>query len=517
MMKKLFAILALLWAITSEAQVVVDTAMLSTNKLEFICPGCSVYPKVYQQKVNSLGHAGFKNPDDYGANGNDASPDDAAIKAAFNAAKTAKTGVIFTSGKTYYMSALFKMNLAPSDTIRVYAYGATIVASPLTVNSFFDFIWSNSTVGGGIIWLGGTIDGNQFNQYWPYNPHGGIYDTRAQANDNNNQGFAEAHACLLAAELAGFALFKDIKFVNSVLDCVRVEGCKLAVVADCTADNGAPVHYNTESQYSSTPGVSEQGSYFKFRTIPNAPAEQNAYFLSLRMIGGSIAIQFSYPDPRDGTTTMPHNTIGVIANCYAWNQAQDNYHVEDCYKNYFYNSVAGADAVGDYMPRVWVSNRTGVCSFVKCTFINSWINYVSAVELKLGMIKDCKFVSQYTAGNSKCAYFVSHATHITNSTFDGRVTSAQVTITPYISGCIFSNWTSKAVGTGANVVDNCSFIGGASPVGSGTTYRCTYTGVTGSIQTNAAVNSTYLNPFKSYCYLKDATNTLIGTITTGIF
>lgn len=508
-MKKYLIILLLLPFIATAQQTDTATFRIYPNYI-FTCPACGVYPKVLQQKTAALGHAGYKNPDTYGAKGNGIALDDAAIASAFAAAGS-NGGVIFTSGKTYLMSKKYQKTLGNTDTIRVWAYGATIKQADLTGNTLFVFQHASGSKGGAVLWFGGKIDGNQFNQTWPYNPHGGQFDTRQFAcDDNNNQGFQEAHSCLLAAVGAGLAIFKDVDLVNTVLDGIRVEECQTAIVADGTAQNGAPVHENTESQYSSTPGVCEQGSYWKFRTTP--AGDEAAYFINLRATGGSIAIQFSYPDPRDGTTTMPHNTVGVIANCYAWNQAQDNYHIEDCYKNYVYNTTWGADAVGDYMPRFWVSNRTGIASFYKCTTRNGWINFVSAINLQLGFINQCNFVSEYTTGNNKAQYFISKATHVTNSSFTGRASTTQVDAI-YAKGNIFSNFNAKALNN-VLVADSNTFINGANPIGfasGGKIYRSITTNVTG-MPTQTTYTSGVNIPFTSKLYIRNQSNQPIGFI-----
>jgi hypothetical protein len=303
---------------------------------------------------------------------------------------------------------------------------------------------------------------------------------------------------------------KDINFVNVLLDGIRVEECQTAIVADGTASNGAPVHENTESQYSTTPGVCEQGSYWKFRVINTG--DQAAYFINLRGTGGSIGIQFSFPEPADHSLVMPHNTVGVIANCYFWNQAQDNIHLEDCYKNYVYNSTWGADAVGDYMPRCWVSNRSGIVSFYKCTTRNGWINFVNAASLQLGFVNQCNFVSEYTSGNNKCQYFVNKATHVTNSSFTGRASTTQVDAI-YAKGNTFTNFNAKAI-TSVITADSNTFINGANPISFGTNgkiYRSTTTNVTG-MPTASTYSSAVDVPFTSKMYIVNQSNQAIGFI-----
>lgn len=513
-MRRLLFILSLLITASVNAQIT-DTAIIASTGYSFNCPACGIYPKVYQQKTADISRAGWKNVDTYGAKGNGTTVDDAAISSAFAAAKSSGTGVIFTSGKTYLVSKKLNITIGNTDTIRVWAYGSTIKQADLTGGTFIEISHASGSKGGGVLWFGGTIDGNQFNQRWPYNPHGGSYDTRQFANDkDNNEGFDEAHSCMLAATRAGLAIFKDITLINILLDGIRVEECKVAIVADGTARNGAPVHYNTETRYSTSPGVGEQGTYWKFRTTPSG--DQEAYFLNLDGDGGSITIQFSYPDPRDGTTTMPHNTIGVIANCRSWNAAQDGIHIEDCYKNYIYNTIIGADAVGNYIPRVWVSNRTGIASFKKCTIINSWINFVSAVNLQLGFVDECTFTSQYTSGNDKCDYFVNNGSHVANNVFTGRASQAQVTATEYSQNNRYINFNARAL-TNVLVSDNDYFQNGSNPVtfaNNGKIYRSTSNGVTG-MPVNSTFTSSVLNPFLSKMYFKNQNNQFVGTIQLG--
>jgi hypothetical protein len=325
-MKKIFSILLFLVPFVTFAQIS-DTAVFTLNGYSFTCPACGVYPKVLQTKIANAGHAGFKTPETYGAAGNGVKLDDAAIASAFAAAKAAgnTSGVFFASGKTYLMSKRLALSLANTDTIRVWAYGATFKQADLTGGTLFEITHASGSKGGGVLWFGGKFDGNQYNQRWPYNPHGGQFDTRDLACDKtNNEGFQEAHSCLLAVVRAGLAIIKDVDYDNVLLDGCRVEECQLAIVADGKATNGAPVHENLETQYSSTPGVCEQGSYWKYRVINTG--NQTAYFLNLSGTGGSIGIQFSFPEPADKSLAMPHNTVGVISNCYFWNQAQDNIH-----------------------------------------------------------------------------------------------------------------------------------------------------------------------------------------------
>jgi hypothetical protein len=58
----------------------------------------------------------------------------------------------------------------------VLAYGATIKFKAQTRYTWLNFNYpNNSNTTGTLIWLGGTLDGDQFNQIWPTNPHGGVY------------------------------------------------------------------------------------------------------------------------------------------------------------------------------------------------------------------------------------------------------------------------------------------------------------------------------------------------------
>jgi hypothetical protein len=189
-MKKYLIILFFLPFITNAQQT--DTAIfrIYPNYI-FTCPACGVYPKALQQKIANTNHAGWKNVDSYGAKGNGVDLDDAAIASAFAAAKAAgnTVGVIFTSGKTYLMSKVLNLTIANTDTVRVWAYGATIKEADLAGGTLFQISHASGSKGGGVLWFGGKFDGNQFNQKWPYNPHGGQFDTRQFACDDvNNQG-----------------------------------------------------------------------------------------------------------------------------------------------------------------------------------------------------------------------------------------------------------------------------------------------------------------------------------------
>jgi hypothetical protein len=180
-----------------------------------------------------------------------------------------------------------------------------------------------------------------------------------------------------------------------------------------------------------------------------------------------------------------------------------------------YNTTWGADAVGNYMPRCWVSNRTGIASFYKCTAINGWINFVNAASLVLGFVDKCTFVSQYTSTNNKCQYFVNKATHVSNSSFTGRASTTQVDA-KYSRKNTFINFNAKAL-TSAIVSDSDRFQNGANPIAFGTNghaYRNTYISVTGA-PANTTFTSSVLTPFNSSMRIVNQSNQLLGIIKTG--
>jgi hypothetical protein len=244
-----------------------------------------------------------------------------------------------------HLSSTAPSNKLSLHDLIVYAYGATIKKADLSGYGWLDITGKGKQ----LLWLGGTIDGNQYNQKWFGNPHGGNYN-----------GALLGHNRLLGGISLSFYLVKDVTFQNSVMDAVNGESNVLTVFANCKATGGANFHYNTEtgSNGKKETGAGDQGTYFKGRILGD---NQHVYIINCTSTGGSIAVQMSFPDPHDGTSNMPHNTVCYIGGCDFKNAAQDLLHFEDCYINIIYNSKIGCDADGKfYQPRIWVSNRTGI-------------------------------------------------------------------------------------------------------------------------------------------------------------
>lgn len=415
----------------SKAQIT-DTTIFPLN--EYLTTGVKPYPVLIQSKINSINNATFVNVMTYGAQGDGVTLDDDAIKNAFNAAMSASTGVLFPTGHTFLVSKLTTIRL--NHNMTVWAYGATIKMKALTKNSWLSLAAQRCGYHYRVIWLGGTLDGNQYNQSWPGNPHGGIYDG----------GFSEAHGRFLGAEHVTFALFKDVQIINTVVDGIGIESSNIGVIANCHADNGAPLVYTQ---------VGEQGTYFKVTRV----GLKAAYFINDTSLNGSIGTHVSYPT----NAAMDTQTVSVHLNCYYKNQVQDADHIEDCYKNFYYNCTLISDSGFQYHQVIHISNKTGIVSIRKSAFTNSRVDFNNATALKLAIIDSSDFVSTFlSVASPRLTYFIEgRPTLVYQCTFTGRVATNQAEL-KNVRKSTFTNFDSLAISSGY-AIDSCTFNNGYKP------------------------------------------------------
>ncbi|TKK70126.1 T9SS type A sorting domain-containing protein [Ilyomonas limi] len=443
----------------------------------------SPYPLVNNDKLNAIDKSKFVNVMDYGAKGDGKTLDDNAIANAF---KAAQYGVIFPSGKTFIVSKTLKVVL--THDLTVYAYGATIKMAAFSRYSFLSLEYLSGSYHNTVIWLGGTLNGNKNKQSWPGSPTG-------------NNAWAEDHGRFVGVSFAEFALFKDVTVINTVVDGISIEACKLGVIADSKASGGAPLQYNQ---------VQEQGTYFKFTRA----GLKTCYFLNLTCDGGSIGTHVSYPE----NATMDNETVSVHVNCKFYNQVQNAIHIEDCYKNFFYNCTVGADTGYQYHPSVHLSNRTGIVSIKSCQFTNARVNFNQASSLKLGIIDSCQFVSEFKSFASTLTTFIEgRPTVCINSTFSGRTSSKYQGVLKNIRNCTFTNFDSLAV-SGGYALDSCTFISGIKPASlakGGFVLSSTFTDVQNTLYKSTPANEDWKKVYLSYIDILSDTKQYLGRITCG--
>lgn len=469
------------------AQETTDTTIFPLNDYLYI-PGNSVYPALDSEKVNAISTAGFKNVMDYGALGNGTHRDDNAIESCFNAAINAGVkGVIFPAGHVFLLSRLIKIDV-PGD-LTVYAYGATIKMDDLTRYSAMQFEGISNQYHGTFMWLGGTFDGNQYNQKYPLNPHGGPY-----SGDS-----VEAHGRFCGIKGKEFALYKDVLCINTVMDAIGMDACNIAVIADCTAKDGAFIDYAASG---------DQSSYFKC-TRTGAKA---FYCLNVTCLGGHIGIHYSTPTKEQGLQT---NTLTVLSGCHLIGQASP-VHMEDCLKTFIYNCVMTSDIPNALKHAVHVSNLTNIFWMEGCTLTNVRVEFNEARDMILNVICNSNFISEATSGSPSIRSFVVNGMYVVNSTFDGRTSGDQVEAN-YARGCTFSNFPGRTAISRADTVADCSFSTGTTAInfsGSGKGYNNVYTGVNNT-NTNTTRTATYLKPFQSNITIKDNNNKYIGRLWAG--
>lgn len=481
----LVTLLFLIMSVQLKAQIT-DTTTFPLNEYLYT-DGINPYPIVNDSLLKTIDTSKFINVMNFGAKGDGKILDDIAIKNAFNAANNGLVhGILFPSGKTFLVSKV--TNITLTNDITIYAYGATIKMKDLTRYSFLSLQYQSGSYHNKVLWLGGTFDGNQYNQVWPGNPHGGNY----------NGAFVENHGRFVGVIWAEFVLFKDVNVLNTVVDGPTAESCKLAVFANSKASGGAPIWYDK---------VQEQGTYFKVTKV----GMKTAYFLNLDCSGGSIATHMSYPT----ASAMDYQTLSVHVNCKIWNQAQDAIHIEDCYKNFFYNCIIGCDANGGfYQERVHISNRTGIVAVNKSSFTNSYLNFNQATSLKLGIVDSCTFT---TTKSNYLQNFINGRPHlITHSSFTGTCLSQQANMLN-TRECTFTDFGNYAV-VGTTAVDSCTFINGVTPVStskSGFVVRSIFQQVKNTSYKTAPSNSDWKKVFSSYIDVYDDRKKYLGRISCG--
>lgn len=509
-MKKVVTILFLLVALASyaprlqaplagTANIVDTTVMPIDSEYMFTCPHCGPYPKLYIKKLQNISRTGFKNPLNYGAKGDGITIDDAAIISCFNAADAAGVGVLFPSGKTFLVSKQLVVNL--TKKMIVWAYGATIKMKSKRKYSAFQALYPDGS-NAKFLWLGGTFDGNQYNQIWPGNPHGGEYDGP----------FQEDHGRFVGVTNAKTAIFFETTVVNPVVDGIGLVSCDIAMIANSNASAGAPLMYN------GTQAVSEQGTYFKTRS-----PVRGSYFINDNCTDGSIGIHVSFPE--NGDKSLLAHTVAVVANCNLSNQVQNPLHFEDCFKNIVYNCNITSDTLVGFYPSTHFSNNTSIVSIKKTRFVNNRVNFNQSTEMKLAILENCSFVSQFH--DTTIQTFIEGGninSYVLNCTFDGQTEEAQ-TQAGYFYNCSFYNYGANKAAIGVYEAANCHFENGTTtPLSlrsasggnpAGVSYNNTYTNTPSNTNTTP-VPANYLDVFKNRIDVLDGNNKFLGKITTGI-
>lgn len=339
------------------------------------------YPAVKADVIKNINTSGFVNVMDYGAKGDGKTYDDAAIKKAFTAAKT---GVVFPFGKTFLVKDVAHITL--THDLTVYATGAVIKMGDGQGYTWLSLDFKSTANSNKVIWIGGTFDGNQQNQYYPGN-----------TNSKYDKAFTEDHGRFIGVRKANFAMFFAVTTINTVVDGPTFEDCKLGVFSNCTASGGAPIWYDK---------VQEQGTYYKVRATGALKAVAGL-FLNLTCYGGSIATHYSYPTNQQSSDAL-NGTLSVHVNVKAWNQAQDAIHIEDCRNNFFYNVDIGSDGSTFTQQRIHLSNQSELVVVDHSTFSDGYVNFNEASHLKLGIVSNNKFtgskVRTYIGGKPTISY-----------------------------------------------------------------------------------------------------------------
>ena len=462
--------------ITSRAQIT-DKTIFPLNEYLTTVSG-SPYPVLVQSKLNAIDKSKFVNVMDYGAKGDGKTYDDYAIRKAFEAARY---GVIFPAGRTFLVRTISKITLTHDLTI--YAYGATIKMGAMCRYSFLSLFYKSGSYNNNLIWLGGTFDGNKNQQSWPGSPTG-------------NNSFVEEHGRFVGVSFAKFALFKDVKLINLVMDGIGLEGNWIATIANCKASNGARIDFNT----------GRQATYFKCTRT----ASKAFYCISDTCLDGAIGIHYSTPTNEQD---IQKNTLTVLTNCYLYNQYAGALHFEDCKKVFAYKCRIEGDAVEAYNHACHFSNQTEVASIKNCQFKNMRVNFNEAKSLKLGLIDNCTFTTE----TSKLSTFIDGSPHLsTHNTFSGACALQQADA-EYIKSCTFSNF-GKLGASKINVTANSSFINGNTPVSrknGGVVVNCTYQQVSGDTRNDNPTNSKWDDMFSSYIDVYSDANKYLGRIDCG--
>lgn len=453
--------LLLLFSVITKAQVT-DITVFPMN--DYLVAG-NPYPSVNYSKISAIDISKFVNVMNYGAKGDGKTNDNTAIKSAFAAAQY---GVIFPAGKTFLVNKLLTISLNKNMT--VWAYGATI---KMAANSQYScFLFENGSSGwhNTFIWLGGTIDGNKEQQSWPGSPTG---DTT----------WVEAAGQLLMIKRAIFVLVKDITIKNSVVNGTLFQSCKIGVVADSKGINGADIKYGDAGR---------QGTFFKVRQVGGTSYGTAFYCMSIDCDSGSIGVHYS-------TNYVEDSSISVVTNSHFHNLRQNPLHFEHCRRVFMYKCDVSGDTT--YISRVQISNNTLAASVKSCQFNNTGLNFNQASDMKLGIVDNCTFNSEF---KSIDCFIEGRPTIAINCTFKGRALLYQANVR-YVKKCTFTDFGNIGV-NGSYVVDSCTFTNGTTSVNNAKNGivlpSCKFFNVTNSTKLTTPVNSDWKKIFLSSIVFK---------------
>ena len=452
--------------------------------------GVSPYPMFNDAVIDPITPTGFKNVMDYGAVGNGSTNDDAAIVAAFNAANNATgvRGVYFPPGHTYMVHQTNTVNL--TQDITVWAYNATIKMQPLAA-VYSAFIFNHSGVwSGNFLWLGGTIDGNQFNQTYPGNSHGGIYDG----------GWLAANGNFFEMDNMAFFGVKDVNVINTVVNGFMGVNCKVIMYQDGAASGGAPLFFRTAQ------GV--QGTYFKARGT-NQTTGGALYCKNLVCTGGSIAVHYSTP-----TGNPSPKSVCVMNGVTTSDNVQNNFHFEDCLV-ILANDCHTSRSDTAYANSFHCSNQTLVSSCRNSTFENTRLDYVNASNLQIAIIDNNTFSNPIGYGIPDFLNGGSATIINANNHYDGVCDLEQC-------GTIRYNWEDTLVNFGAKGItgnlatDGCRFNNGTKAVSNATGGFVTTNNVFANVANTPTLitpaNSAWKNYFKQRLKIADGDGNFLGYI-----
>jgi hypothetical protein len=473
------AVLFLISIVKSNAQITKSSTFPLNDYLYTI--SSNPYPLVNNNKLSTIDISKFVNVMNYGAKGDGKTFDDAAI---VNAFKAAQYGIIFPAGKTFLLSKISKITL--THDITVWAYGATIKMGDFTRYSALS-LQSGLSAGSyrySAIWLGGTLDGNRQKQNYPTGP--------------NAQTWEETHGRFLGFEKLEFAFVKDVNLVNLVMDGIGIDACKLGIIADSKAINGAEFKFSD---------VQEQGTYFKVTRA----GYKTCYFINLRCEGGSIGIHASYQTKLE----MDKETQVVIRNCYITGGVQNPIHIEDAYKCFMYKDTIQQPIGPEYIKSNTFSNRTGLLSIKNCYFENTRVNLNESGTIKnegLAIIDSNTFVNNNPDITMMIEGF---PTVISHNTFTGKCRQQQSTGKNHLANK-YIDFGSLSI-YGGYAIDSCTFQNGSKPAsllsGGFVTPACKQISVTQPNKQTQPSNNDWKKIFSSYIDIYSDTKQYLGRIT----